>query len=66
MNGILLNLIEIWFFSTVLVNYILMKFFVAYASFMNIVKEKIYMNKFVIKFLLDKISLIYKNLLKNF
>jgi len=52
--------------STVFVDYILMESFVAYASFINFVKEKIYMNKFVIKFSLDKINSTYENLLKNF
>jgi len=47
-------------------DYILMESFVAYASIINIIKENIYMNKFVIKFLLDKINLSYEDLLKNF
>jgi len=63
MNGMLLNLIEIWLFSTAFVDYIFIEFFVAYASFMNIIKEKIYTNKFFIK---GKINSIYEDLLMNF
>jgi len=66
MNSMLLNFMEIWLFSTVFVDYILMESFVAYASFINLVKEKIHMNKFVIKFSLDKINSTYENLFKNF
>jgi len=65
MNGMLLNLIKIWLLSTVFVDYILMECFVAYASIVNI-KEKIYMNEFVIKFLLVKLNLTYEDILKNF
>jgi len=43
-----------------------MEFFVAYASIINIMKEKMYMNEFVRKFLLDKFNLTYEDILKNF
>lgn len=50
-------------FSTAFAEYILMEPSEAYAPFMDAVKEKIYMSKLVIEFLLDEIDLTYEDLL---
>nr|ASM42030.1 DNMT1 [Pogonomyrmex barbatus] len=50
-------------FSTAFAEYILMEPSEAYAPFMDIVKEKIYMSKLVIEFLLDEVNPSYEDLL---
>lgn len=50
-------------FSTAFAEYILMEPSEAYTPFMDAVKEKIYMSKLVIEFLLDDINSTYEDLL---
>ncbi|KAG7199233.1 hypothetical protein KM043_018102 [Ampulex compressa] len=52
-------------FSTPFADYILMEPSEAYAPFMDPVKEKIYMSKIVIEFLLDEINPTYEDLLNK-
>ncbi|XP_012137658.2 DNA methyltransferase 1a isoform X2 [Megachile rotundata] len=52
-------------FNTAFGEYILMEPSEAYAPFMDVVKEKIYMSKLVIEFLLDEISPSYEDLLNR-
>lgn len=52
-------------FNTAFAEYILMESSEVYASFMDAVKEKIYMSKLVIEFLLDEISPSYEDLLNK-
>nr|XP_034181295.1 DNA (cytosine-5)-methyltransferase 1-like isoform X2 [Osmia lignaria] len=52
-------------FNTAFGEYILMEPSEAYAPFMDVVKEKIYMSKLVIEFLLDEISPSYEDLLNK-
>lgn len=52
-------------FITEFSEYILMEPLENYAPFMNTVKEKIYMSKLVIEFLLDEISPTYEDLLNK-
>ncbi|KAL0106555.1 hypothetical protein PUN28_016331 [Cardiocondyla obscurior] len=52
-------------FSTAFAEYILMEPSEAYAPFMDIVKEKIYISKVVIEFLLDEINTSYEDLLNK-
>jgi len=52
-------------FNTAFAEYILMEPSEAYAPFMDAVKEKIYMSKLVIEFLLDEISPTYEDLLNK-
>lgn len=53
-------------FNTAFAEYILMDPSEEYAPFMDIVKEKIYMSKLVIEFLLDEINPSYEDLLNKF
>lgn len=52
-------------FTTAFAEYILMEPAEAYALFMDSVKEKIYMSKIVIEFLLDEINPTYEDLLNK-
>ncbi|XP_033200860.1 DNA (cytosine-5)-methyltransferase PliMCI [Bombus vancouverensis nearcticus] len=52
-------------FTTAFAEYILMEPAEAYAPFMDSVKEKIYMSKIVIEFLLDEINPTYEDLLNK-
>ncbi|KYN05968.1 DNA (cytosine-5)-methyltransferase PliMCI [Cyphomyrmex costatus] len=52
-------------FSTAFAEYILMEPSETYAPFMDAVKEKIYMSKLVIEFLLDEINPTYEDLLNK-
>ncbi|XP_011881443.1 PREDICTED: DNA (cytosine-5)-methyltransferase PliMCI-like [Vollenhovia emeryi] len=52
-------------FSTAFAEYILMEPSESYAPFMDAVKEKIYMSKLVIEFLLDEINPSYEDLLNK-
>ncbi|XP_066590215.1 DNA (cytosine-5)-methyltransferase 1-like isoform X2 [Prorops nasuta] len=52
-------------FNTAFAEYILMEPSEAYAPFMDSVKEKIYMSKIVIEFLLDEVNLSYEDLLNK-
>lgn len=52
-------------FNTAFAEYILMEPSEAYAPFMDAVKEKIYMSKLVIEFLLDEFSPTYEDLLNK-
>lgn len=52
-------------FSTACAEYILMEPSETYAPFMDAVKEKIYMSKLVIEFLLDEINPTYEDLLNK-
>lgn len=52
-------------FNTAFAEYILMEPSEVYAPFMDAVKEKIYMSKLVIEFLLDEISPTYEDLLNK-
>lgn len=52
-------------FATQYAEYYLMEPSEVYAPFMNTVKEKIYMSKLVIEFLLDEISPVYEDLVNK-
>lgn len=52
-------------FNTAFAEYFLMEPSEAYAPFMTIVREKIYMSKLVIEFLLDEITPSYEDLLNK-
>ncbi|KOC65410.1 DNA (cytosine-5)-methyltransferase 1 [Habropoda laboriosa] len=52
-------------FSTAFADYILMEPSEAYAPFMDLVREKIYMSKLVIEFLLNEVSPSYEDLLNK-
>ncbi|CAK9821528.1 DNA (cytosine-5)-methyltransferase PliMCI [Anthophora retusa] len=52
-------------FSTAFADYILMEPSEAYAPFMDVVREKIYMSKLVIEFLLNEVSPSYEDLLNK-
>lgn len=52
-------------FNTAFAEYILMEPSEAYAPFIDVVKEKIYMSKLVIEFLLDEISPAYEDLVNK-
>ncbi|RLU14961.1 hypothetical protein DMN91_012848, partial [Ooceraea biroi] len=52
-------------FNTAFAEYILMEPSEAYAPFMDVVKEKIYMSKLIIEFLLDEISPTYEDLVNK-
>ncbi|OAD61349.1 DNA (cytosine-5)-methyltransferase PliMCI [Eufriesea mexicana] len=52
-------------FTTAFAEYILMEPAETYASFMDSVKEKIYMSKIVIEFLLDEVNPTYEDLLNK-